>query len=287
MWYTKAEKASTSVFDVEVENGLHQLLSSSHRTIDITNPEAALDILHWGLSNIFTEVEMDATTVKNYDGVNLVRLLCADRKMMAIYSHLVLNLLHFKNEVSSKCQLTDGLVITVLLSSLIGLTSWALPNHGRLQDYNIDPTSLTSLFIVVEGLILAAFVALYAENWSWHDMIRGQLFVLDYEDFGSHSQTIDRASLIRHVIEYAKQYEHIVAPEYLCYVEHEYKEKMIMPHGLTVTELKHVGYSVMHTTRGYYVRETESYRHREALRYHSGTRSLHVVGRATENGPVQ
>lgn len=40
----------------------------------------------------------------------------------------------------------------------------------------VDPTSLTSLVIVIEGLFLAFITATFREEWSWYDMIRGQAY---------------------------------------------------------------------------------------------------------------
>ncbi|KAJ2963803.1 hypothetical protein NQZ79_g1273 [Umbelopsis isabellina] len=186
----------------------------------------------------------------------------------------------FKKDV----KLTVGMVLMTFISALIGVTSWALRNHQTLQNYNIDPTSLISLFIVGEGLFLAAFVALYAENWSWHDMIRGQLYVMDFEELGDQSSVINKVDLIRHVIDSASQYEHIVSRNYLCYVDYDFKGKVVMPHGLTVYELKKAGYTVMRTSKAYYVRRSGDDKHRIAHKVAREGRILHVEGSATPEG---
>ncbi|KAG2173649.1 hypothetical protein INT43_005067 [Umbelopsis isabellina] len=186
----------------------------------------------------------------------------------------------FKKDV----RLTVGMIFMLLISALIGVTGWALSNHQTLQNYNIDPTSLISLCIVVEGLLLAAFVALYAENWSWHDMVRGQLYVMDFEELGDQSRAINKVDLIRHVIDNASHYEHIVSRNYLCYVDYDFKGNIVMPHGLTVYELKKVGYSVMRTSKAYYVRRSFGDKHRIAHKVTRDGRILHVEESATPEG---
>lgn len=181
-------------------------------------------------------------------------------------------------------KLTVGMVLMILLSALIAVTSWALSNHQTLENYNIDPTSLISLFIVIEGLLLAAFVALYAENWSWHDMVRGQLYVTDFEELGNQAKAINKIDLIRHVIDNASHYEHIVSRNYLCYVDYDFKGNVVMPHGLTVYELKLAGYSVMRTSKAYYVRRSDDAKHRIAHKVIKSSRILHVEESATPAG---
>ncbi|KAI8580392.1 hypothetical protein K450DRAFT_236832 [Umbelopsis ramanniana AG] len=69
------------------------------------------------------------------------------------------------------------LVIIELFVLVGGISKW----EPMVID-GVDPTSLASLVIVLEGLLLAFVVATFHDNWSWYDMVRGQIVYENYYD---------------------------------------------------------------------------------------------------------
>ena len=63
-----------------------------------------------------------------------------------------------------------------------------------------------------------------------------------------------------------------------------FKGKVVMPHGLTVYELKKAGYTVMRTSKAYYVSRSGDDKHRIAHKVAREGRILHVEGSATPEG---
>lgn len=73
--------------------------------------------------------------------------------------------------------LLSVLVIIELFVLVGGIAQWE-----PMVINGVDPTSLASLVIVLEGLFLALVVATFHDNWSWYDMVRGQIVYENYYD---------------------------------------------------------------------------------------------------------
>ncbi|CAO3696867.1 unnamed protein product [Umbelopsis ramanniana] len=73
--------------------------------------------------------------------------------------------------------LLSVLVIIELFVLAGGIAQWE-----PMVIKGVDPTSLASLVIVLEGLFLALVVATFHDNWSWYDMVRGQIVYENYYD---------------------------------------------------------------------------------------------------------
>jgi hypothetical protein len=121
-----------------------------------------------------------------------------------------------------------------LLMSMIAITLTVLIAGLRKMPWitidGVDPTSLTSLIIVLEGIVLALYVSVYKENWSLYDMIRGRLYVSNYYDTSvKFRKQYPTKSIIKHVYQNINIYKGIVSKYGLCLTPVECTGQLCVP----------------------------------------------------------
>jgi hypothetical protein len=130
------------------------------------------------------------------------------------------------------------LVVTALFVLICGMKKMPFMTFD-----GVDPTSLTSLVIVMEGLFLAFIVATFHEDWSWYDMIRGQLFVSEFEKLPRRViKRYNKGKLVRHFIRRQDDYKDIVSRYNACYLSVETTGRFTLPFGATISDLKKCGF---------------------------------------------
>lgn len=141
---------------------------------------------------------------------------------------------------------TLRIFIWPLLALMVGSTLFILISGLTKKSYmtfeGVDPTSMTSLYVVLEGLFLAFIVATFHEDWSWYDMIRGQLYVPDYELLPLRVRMkYDVARFLHHVYTRQDDYKELISRYGACYIKSEVNGKYTLPLRMTVASLIRCG----------------------------------------------
>jgi hypothetical protein len=139
------------------------------------------------------------------------------------------------------------ILVSIAFISLVG----GLKPNGFMRIDGVDPSSLTSLIIVIDGLILAAFTAIFHEEWSWYDMLRCRLYIQNYADLPKKSSNaIDAYKLINHVICNYNDYCEIVSSADCCYIQPKCKGRIKLPSTNEIKDIRKLGLHILRTSAG-------------------------------------
>lgn len=137
------------------------------------------------------------------------------------------------------------MALTVILSLILGIHySDAVSGAG------IDPTSLTSLVIVVDGLLLALFTNVYKDNWSWYEMLRGYYITRDWHQLHHTDKTVEKS---RALVQYISKTPSLLPTLYAkawCYINTLKDGLTTGPDNITLQGLHQEGYQFLKDTRG-------------------------------------
>jgi hypothetical protein len=109
----------------------------------------------------------------------------------------------------------------------------------------VDPTSLTSLVLVIQGLFLSLFMAVYRDNWSWYDMIRGNVYCERYEHLPGHiKKKYTPDNVFKYIMTNMNTLSYAMSGYDACYVNVNLTGKVRMPERTLLKRLKRCGYDV-------------------------------------------
>ncbi|KAI8584696.1 hypothetical protein K450DRAFT_267349 [Umbelopsis ramanniana AG] len=109
----------------------------------------------------------------------------------------------------------------------------------------VDPTSLTSLVLVIEGLLLALLVSTTARNWSWYDMIRGVIYYESYQEIPSIIRpSINLNMFMVHLLWYNSEYAKCLDSYDSCSLMVEREGSATIPRAVTMEEFVASGHVV-------------------------------------------
>jgi hypothetical protein len=115
----------------------------------------------------------------------------------------------------------------------------------------IDTTSFLSLVLLLEGASISAFTSVYKDNWSWHDMMRGQVFVKDWNQLPQKYKTDaaikDYITFIMRNHDLAKYMD----PNSNCYLHGLAAGDIIGPKPVKVSMMRECGAIIMNTKAHY------------------------------------
>jgi hypothetical protein len=110
----------------------------------------------------------------------------------------------------------------------------------------VDPTSLTSLVLVIEGLLLAIIVSTAARDWSWYDMIRGKIYYEDYNDIPKMIKPdIDLTMFYIHLMWFQDEYIKFINPLNACFLKGEKSGNSFLPRTANGLEMAAAGYLII------------------------------------------
>lgn len=123
------------------------------------------------------------------------------------------------------------LILTVALASLtlIVIVS-SFTKQPWITTEGVDPSSLTSMTIVLEGIVVAIYVATYKDNWSLYDMVRGRLYVEEYAKTSKwFKKKYPPAMIVKHIYNNINSYTTIIHPHGLCLSPERLSGKILAP----------------------------------------------------------
>lgn len=145
------------------------------------------------MTDINGDLQVKSCTIHNCMCSEMITTSKMNNKVYMRYTPLKVNMVSQKHIKNGEIFDDRGYIISVrsfiypLLAVLISSALFVMISGLLRKDYmvfdGVDPTSLTSLVIVIEGLFLALITAVAVENWSWYDMIRGQIMVTDKDEW--------------------------------------------------------------------------------------------------------
>lgn len=137
------------------------------------------------------------------------------------------------------------MVLTVILSLVLGIHySDAVSGAG------IDPTSLTSLIIVVDGLLLALFTNVYKDNWSWYEMLRGYYVTRDWHQLHHRDKTAEKSRALLQYISKTPSLLPTLDAKTWCYINTLKDGLTTGPDNITLQDLHELGYQFLKDSRG-------------------------------------
>lgn len=123
-----------------------------------------------------------------------------------------------------------AIIVVILVSVAVLIIYGGLSKASWMSIDGVDPTSLASLTLAIEGILLAAYVSMFKDNWSWYDMMRGQLYVEDYyktsEKFRKRYPPI---IILRHIYKNIDFYRETVNHHGLCLSKSRCNGKIFVP----------------------------------------------------------
>jgi hypothetical protein len=83
----------------------------------------------------------------------------------------------------------SGLLAALALN--MAVLAYGFKHPEQYNDYNVDPTSATSLALVVTGIVVTFIKGLCVKNWNWYDFIRGTYYT---QHLSSFDMVVDNVS---------------------------------------------------------------------------------------------
>ncbi|GAB5593445.1 hypothetical protein Unana1_08345 [Umbelopsis nana] len=148
-------------------------------------------------------------------------------------------------------------LLAVLVSAVIVVLVYGMTHPEVMDAHKVDPTSLTSLIIVIEGLLLAAFVNIYKADWTWYDMFRGVYYTDNWREVKAFTDPVERLILLAKLT-MGKLNPAPLNPENACYALPYAKGGIDMPDIYTIEEVKNVGNIVFQMQNGEYLIKTRA-----------------------------
>jgi hypothetical protein len=137
------------------------------------------------------------------------------------------------------------MVLTVILSLVLGIHY-----SDAVSGVGIDPTSLTSLVIVVDGLLLALFTNVYKDNWSWYEMLRGYYVTRDWHQLHHTDKTVEKSRALIQYISKTPSLLPTLDPKTWCYINTLKDGLTTGPDNITLQDLHELGYQFLKDGRG-------------------------------------
>jgi hypothetical protein len=153
----------------------------------------------------------------------------------------------------------DGYVVNVmfqvysfliLLALCLAMVIWhGAVHYSYWQERGVDFTSLISLIIVAEGVLLTLYTNTYYENWTWFDMLRGQVTKTEWSKLPGSMRTERKKIALLQLLSERKAWAMGLNTKDSCYLLHAGQGKVTGPGKLSVSELKKLKYTVLYDTQ--------------------------------------
>jgi hypothetical protein len=120
-------------------------------------------------------------------------------------------------------------MLAILAFLAIFVMATGLLKEPYMTIEGVDPTSLTSLVIVIEGLFLAFVTAVAVQDWNWYDMVRGQITTKSYIRAKELGYSKNPIRLITETINATEIMPSKVSPNGSCYSRNKCEGEIKLP----------------------------------------------------------
>jgi hypothetical protein len=133
-------------------------------------------------------------------------------------------------------------IVIIYAASLILTLTLSIYNSSILKNYNVDPTSLTSMIAVIIALLHQAVMALYADEMTMDDFIKGRQRITNITPAMLQKLYCTRVSLLSWLMSGRSKLTSRMMAATNCLIPGEKTGDIVVPGGWTADMLLRAGY---------------------------------------------